>query len=70
MMTQQIMALPSMLNELPSNRIKAGHYRPTHETPFKLRFAGGPIVGRDYMLTGYRTLQQYGYSNIYLQMQL
>ena len=23
---------------------KAGHYRPTSETPFKWRFAGGPIV--------------------------
>ena len=29
-----------------------GHYRPTSETPFKWRFAGGPIVVRFYMLTG------------------
>ena len=28
--------------------VKAGHYRPASETPFKWRFTGGPIVARDY----------------------
>ena len=27
-----------------------GHYRPSSETPFKWRFAGGPIVTRECML--------------------
>ena len=30
----------------------SGHYRPVSKTPFKLRFAGGPIVARSNMLTG------------------
>ena len=34
----------------PSKHIKAGHYRPASETPFKWRFAGGPMVAPDSML--------------------
>ena len=32
--------------------IKVGHHWPTSETPFKWRFAGGPIVARESMLAG------------------
>ena len=32
--------------------LKADHYRPASETPFKWRFAGGPIVTRDCLLAG------------------
>ena len=31
---------------LPSQQTVTGHYRPASETPFKWRFAGGPIVAR------------------------
>ena len=31
---------------------KAGHHLPTNETPFKLRFVGGPMVVRHSMLAG------------------
>ena len=30
----------------------AGHYQPTSETPLKWRFAGGPILARDFMIAG------------------
>ena len=63
MMTQQIMALPSMFNELPSNRIKASHYLPNSETPFKWRFVGGQIVGRDCMLARFGGCLQNGHSS-------
>ena len=33
--------------------IKASHYQPTSEMPFEWHFAGGLIVTRDSMLTGY-----------------
>ena len=36
----------------PSKHLKAGHYRPASETPFKLRFASGPMVARHGVLTG------------------
>ena len=29
-----------------------GHYRPASETPFEWRFAGRPIMTRDFMLSG------------------
>ena len=29
---------------LPSQPSMLGHYRPTSETPFKWRFAGGPMM--------------------------
>ena len=32
-----------------SKNIKADHYRPTCETPIEWRFAGGPIVVRDFI---------------------
>ena len=35
-----------------SKYIKEGHYRPTSETPFKLRFPGGQIEARGCMLAG------------------
>ena len=38
---------------VPSKHVKLGHYRPASETPSKWRFAGGPILARDLMLTGY-----------------
>ena len=34
----------------PSKHIQAGYYWPASETPFKWRFAGGPIVARNCML--------------------
>ena len=34
----------------PSKHVKLGSYRPTSETPFGWRFAGGPILARDGML--------------------
>ena len=36
----------------PSKHLEAGHYRPTSETPFEWRFAGGPMVTPPYMLAG------------------
>ena len=30
----------------PSQHAVSGHHRPSSETPFKWRFAGGPIVAR------------------------
>ena len=36
----------------PGHHTMSGHYRPTSQTPFEWRFAGGPIVARFYMLTG------------------
>ena len=30
--------------------LKAGHHRPTSDTPFKWRFAGGPVVAQHWML--------------------
>ena len=34
----------------PSKHIKSGHSRPDRKTPSKKRFAGGPIVARDFVL--------------------
>ena len=34
------------LNNISSKQSKAGHYRPTSETPIKWRFAGGPFMAR------------------------
>ena len=36
----------------PSQHTMSGHHRPTRETPFEWRFAGGPIVARFWMFTG------------------
>ena len=36
----------------PRQHAILGHYRPTSETQFKWRFAGGPLVVVFYMLTG------------------
>ena len=44
--------------KLPKMHVKSGHCRPVSETPSKWRFAGGPIVARDWMLTGF-TLGSY-----------
>ena len=38
----------------PSQHAVSGHHRPSSETPFKKRFAGGPIVARFSMFTGNR----------------
>ena len=35
-----------------SKHVKAGHHRPSSETPFRWRFAGGPLVARDCILAG------------------
>ena len=40
------------INNNPSKRPKAGHYRPAGETSLESRFAGGPLVARDGMLAG------------------
>ena len=37
----------------------SGHYRFISESPFEWRFAGTPIVGRFYMLTGSELLIAY-----------
>ena len=38
---------------LPSKRVKSGNYWPASEMPSRWRFAGGEIVVRNGMLTGY-----------------
>ena len=35
----------------PSQHPILGHYQPASETPFRWRFAGGPIVARFYVLS-------------------
>ena len=32
--------------KLPSHPLLSGYHQPASETPFKLRFAGGPIMAR------------------------
>ena len=39
-------------NKIPSKHAVTDHYWPASETPFKRRFAGGPIVIHFSMLTG------------------
>ena len=36
-----------------SKHVKSGHYRPASKTPSERRFAGGPIVARDWILAGH-----------------
>ena len=43
---------------IPSQHIILGHHRSTSETPFKWRFAGGPMVAHIYMPAG--QVQQLG----------
>ena len=40
--------IPDLLKitKLPSQHLMLGHHRPASETPFKWRFAGGPIMAR------------------------
>ena len=39
---------------IPSEHVvKSGHYRPASKTPSERRFAGGPIVARDWILAGH-----------------
>ena len=38
---------------IPSKHVKLGHYRPASKTSSKRRFAGGPIVARDWILAGH-----------------
>ena len=38
---------------IPSKHVKSGHYRPASKTPSERRFAGGPIVARDWILAGH-----------------
>ena len=40
-----------LIIQTSQKRVEAGHDRPASETPFKWRFAGGPIVARDCILT-------------------
>ena len=35
---------------IPSKHVNSGHYRPASKTPSERRFAGGPIVARDWIL--------------------
>ena len=44
--------------KLPRMHVKSGHYRSVSETPSEWRFAGGPIVARDWILAGF-TLGSY-----------
>ena len=44
--------------KLSQDEHKSGHYRPVSETPYEWRFAGGPIVARDWILAGF-TLGSY-----------
>ena len=39
--------------QLPSKHVKSDHYRPASKTPSERRFAGGPIVARDWILAGH-----------------
>ena len=34
---------------IPSKHVNSGHYRPASKTPSERRFAGGPIVARDWI---------------------
>ena len=45
--------LQPLVHRLGSIFFPAGHYGPTSETPYKWRFADGPIVARDCMLAGF-----------------
>ena len=38
--------------KLPRMHVKSGHYRSVSKTPSEWRFAGGPIVARDWILAG------------------
>ena len=38
---------------IPNKQVKPGHYRPASKTPSERRFAGGPIVARDWILAGH-----------------
>ena len=38
---------------IPSKHVKSGHYRPASKTPSERRFAGEPIVARDWILAGH-----------------
>ena len=40
-----------------SKHVKSGHYRPASEMPSEWRFAGGPIVARDWMPAGLPTME-------------
>ena len=37
---------PLMITKLPSQHSMRGQHRPANETPFKWRFAGGPVMAR------------------------
>ena len=37
---------PLKITKLPSRHSMLGHQRPAGETPFKWRFAGGPLMAR------------------------
>ena len=37
---------PLKITKLPKQHSMLGHYQHTSETPFKWRFAGGPIMAR------------------------
>ena len=38
---------------IPSKHVKLGNYRPANKTPSEWRFAGGPIVARNWILVGH-----------------
>ena len=37
---------PLKITKLPIQHSMLGHHRPTSKTPFKWRFAGGPLIAR------------------------
>ena len=39
--------------DLYSKHVKSSHFRPASKTPYERRFAGGPIVARDWILAGH-----------------
>ena len=45
-----------------SKHVKSGHYQPASKTPSERRFAGGPIVARDWILAGHITLNSFAVS--------
>ena len=51
---------------------KAGHYRHASETPFKWRFAGGPIVVRDCIQAGIQKTDRHKQTDrhFYITLQL
>ena len=51
----KFMTMLTYSSGLPRQHAISGYHRSASDTPFKWRFAGGPIVARFYKLTGFRS---------------